>query len=258
MSSTIATLFQTTLNFLTGYLKVQEDAARQFTALGFPAYTTEDGRPRFAMIKNSDLLVETLAKFKAVAWRSFEAAGYDFDNCIQSLGSVDEYGYANASMRRRLFAAVYEAELTSKDDLDHICHTDDCKDVEACSHRMCLNPFHMAVTSRTENVKRSMGNRHNSGMATHCKRGHEYTVENTRINKVTGARKCISCEDDRREAIRNGTHVPKKLSATHCNNGHDRSVHTVVGKNGYKFCGKCKSDLVLKKYHEKKAIHKSR
>lgn len=270
--TTIATLFIATLNIVTGFLKVQEDAAAQFSALGFPAYETETGAPRFAKIADADILREFLNVRNTITTRSFEAAEWDFDACVPYLGSLDEFGYAPAKVRRRVFSAVYGGSIEGFD-LDHICHTDACDDEsddvihigdgiyrvikkegkvashENCKHRACINPFHMALATRTENIKRSMGKRYHSGYATHCKRGHEFTLENTRIKR--GGRACITCMDEMREAVRSGVHVPKKRSATHCNNGHDREIHTVVGKS-QKFCGKCRSDIMVRGYHAKK------
>lgn len=74
--------------------------------------------------------------------------------------------------------------------LDHLCHTavvDDCRSRGDCPHRSCINPDHLEPISLGDNVRRG-GN----GTKTHCKRGHEFTPENTYILK-RGGRSCRIC-----------------------------------------------------------------
>ena len=56
-----------------------------------------------------------------------------------------------------------------------------------CRVRSCVNTEHMELVTVRENVLR--GSR---GDATHCKRGHEYTPENTRLDRH-GWRICRAC-----------------------------------------------------------------
>jgi hypothetical protein len=76
--------------------------------------------------------------------------------------------------------------------LDHMCHTLDCKvPVAECPHRRCVNPAHLAPASLADNTRRT-GARHK----THCKRGHEFTPENTWVfvSSVGGpGRMCKTC-----------------------------------------------------------------
>lgn len=74
-----------------------------------------------------------------------------------------------------------------------------------CQNPPCVNPFHLEFVTHAENVRRgnwSKGAAKKRLAQTHCKRGHEYTTENTRINKTTKARSCKKChallEIDRR------------------------------------------------------------
>lgn len=43
---------------------------------------------------------------------------------------------------------------------------------------------------------------HNNARKTHCKRGHEFTAENTRINKSDGGRHCRACKRERERHAR--------------------------------------------------------
>lgn len=61
-------------------------------------------------------------------------------------------------------------------DIDHLCRI-----------RACCNPWHLEPVSRAENLARGL----TRADQTHCKRGHEFTPENTRTYQ--GRRFCRAC-----------------------------------------------------------------
>lgn len=69
-----------------------------------------------------------------------------------------------------LFVGTIDAGMT----IDHLC-----------KNKRCANPKHLQMVTVGENVRRALLIR------THCKHGHEYTPENTRIKE--GARVCRTC-----------------------------------------------------------------
>ncbi len=74
--------------------------------------------------------------------------------------------------------------------LDHLCHTAQvatCPGAGDCAHRSCVRPNHLEPVPLGENIRRG-GN----GAKTHCKRGHEFTPENTYVLK-RGGRSCRIC-----------------------------------------------------------------
>lgn len=92
-------------------------------------------------------------------------------------------------------------------EIDHVCHTRDlsCKAGKHCLHRRCVNPAHLEPVTHAENNRRrhdlsevaaaTIGARQRT--KTHCPQSHEYTPENTYVDK-RGSRNCRAC---RREKV---------------------------------------------------------
>ena len=60
-----------------------------------------------------------------------------------------------------------------------------------CRNRACVNPNHMEPVTSVENVMRGQGPFAVNARKTHCKRGHEFTGDNTyRSRKGRECRKC--------------------------------------------------------------------
>lgn len=81
--------------------------------------------------------------------------------------------------------------------LDHLCRTP-----------LCVNPDHLEVVTNAVNVLRGMSPPARNARKTHCKRGHEFTAENTRWSS-RGHRSCKSCDRDAaREKLRAQGRMP--------------------------------------------------
>jgi hypothetical protein len=60
-----------------------------------------------------------------------------------------------------------------------------------CRNRSCVNPSHLEPVTIRENVLRGIGLSAANARKTHCKRGHEFTTDNTYMQD--GTRQCRAC-----------------------------------------------------------------
>lgn len=73
--------------------------------------------------------------------------------------------------------ALHNGHMSEELVIDHLC-----------SNTVCVNPRHLEAVTQLENVRRG------AAKITHCKRGHEYTPENTRYQKRYNGRLCKTCQ----------------------------------------------------------------
>lgn len=94
------------------------------------------------------------------------------------------YGVANGTTAHRVAYEFFVGPIPTGMVLDHLCR-----------NTMCVNPEHLEPVTQRENLERGQGR---SRASTHCKNGHEYTPENTRIVVIRGyeTRVCRACKRD--------------------------------------------------------------
>lgn len=109
------------------------------------------------------------------------------DGCWNWTGSGNVYGtfrFDGESGPAHRFA--YERLIGPIPDGLHIDHL--------CNNQRCVNPAHLEPVTRSENERRKYGDR--------CKRGHEFTPENTYIRPGRGTRSCKTCQRYRDDKYR--------------------------------------------------------
>jgi hypothetical protein len=103
---------------------------------------------------------------------------------------ISTSGYGMTSYQGKYMGAhraVYlleKGEIPEGLELDHLCR-----------NRACINPEHLEPVTRRENLLRGETRTARRARQTHCKRGHEFTPENTIIDG--GTRRCRACKNER-------------------------------------------------------------
>lgn len=105
--------------------------------------------------------------------------------CIEWTGYRTDKGYGQRRYNGVVMLAHRAAYITAKGDpgdlyVDHLCRNPGC-----------VNPWHLEAVTNADNVLRGIGPTAVNKRKTHCKRGHEFTPENT-IKNGNG-RKCKTC-----------------------------------------------------------------
>lgn len=113
-------------------------------------------------------------------------------NCWNYEGFIDRAGYAHYSANLGKFngkniyfkssahrwSLIFYKNYTLDEMKGYHCH-------HKCNNRSCVNPDHLVLKTIKEHAEET------GRKLTHCKRGHEFTTENTRI--VHGIRSCWKC-----------------------------------------------------------------
>jgi len=113
--------------------------------------------------------------------------------CWRWTAAIKGNGYGNSWLDGRNQPAhrvIYQlliGKIEAGLDLDHLCR-----------NRICVNPDHLEPVTRSVNLKRGLSGENLAKKLremTHCKRGHEFTDENTRAYR--GHRHCRACARER-------------------------------------------------------------
>ena len=107
--------------------------------------------------------------------------------CWQWLGSKYANGYGKLGkagiMAHRIAYELTRGHVPEDMCLDHLC-----------KNRLCVNPDHLEIVTLVENVMRGESQHAKNARKTACKRGHEFTAENTYIRQDRGTRSCKTCQ----------------------------------------------------------------
>lgn len=148
------------------------------------------------------------------------------DSCWIWRGRLNDSGYGVVDANRRVWRAHRLSLVAAGRDIppgkmvDHTCRV-----------RACVNPNHLRVVdARTNTIENSASIAALNARKTHCKRGHPYSPENTRItfSKGTPQRDCLTC------ARESKARITARLRLPPCP-GHER--HLFRGRDACVRCG---------------------
>jgi hypothetical protein len=128
-----------------------------------------------------------VAWFKSKAIVS-ESGCWMFQGFVHPINGYGQISFRGKPMRAH--RAMYLAVNGSIPDGMHVCHT--------CDVRRCINPDHLWLGTNKQNLNDAKAKGRLPKMQqTHCKRGHEFTPENTVLRKPSAARasarRCREC-----------------------------------------------------------------
>lgn len=114
-------------------------------------------------------------------------ADEDTSGCWEWVGRIRStlgYGYITVNrsmlMAHRVAWTLVRGPIPNNVTLDHLCR-----------NRRCINPAHLELVSNKVNILRGDSPTAINARKTHCKRGHEFTPENTRLHHER--RECRVC-----------------------------------------------------------------
>lgn len=135
---------------------------------------------------------EMIVNDHTAQYRLLNKIYYDVD-CWLWNGCIDKRGYGRIKIGGKKGRAVeahivsytiFKGRISSGLELDHLCRI-----------RSCVNPEHLEPVTHQQNMLRGF-----HATKTHCKHGHQYTIENTIYNNA-GRRECKVCVKLRRKRL---------------------------------------------------------
>jgi hypothetical protein len=161
-------------------------------------------------------------------------------------------GYAQFSVGKqkglhahRVAYELWCGEIPPGAEIDHLCHPGDgsCPP-ETCPHRRCVNPAHLSTATSQANTLRGATLAAANAAKTHCDKGHEFTEENTYVDR-RGGRYCRACGRDKDRRMRAAAGMRSRLNRTHCNSGkHPWTEENIYTESGRKKCRPCRNERV--------------
>lgn len=133
----------------------------------------------------------------------------EFDDFIRFMSKVKQNGSCWEWLPKKNSRGYGQFSLTGKTDVAHrVSYRHFKGDIplnyqldHLCRNRKCVNPEHLELVTKRENLLRGVGASAINSKKTHCPKGHEYTKENTlksnnrRICKECNKIKCLNYQN---------------------------------------------------------------
>lgn len=129
--------------------------------------------------KSNDLVI---ADFESKVNRSGECHRWTGNHIKGGYGTTSYQGVTQTAHRVAL--KIAGIEVPDEMSVDHVKE-------KGCLYRDCVRLDHLEIVTHRENVLRSDGIAAKNAQKTHCKRGHEFTPDNTYLKKT--GRECKAC-----------------------------------------------------------------
>lgn len=161
----------------------------------------------------------------------------DENGCWIWTGSRYRDGYGSFTLdgrsayTHRIMYMIFIGEIAKGMHTDHLCRV-----------RECCNPEHLEIVTARENLMRSpVAPAALNAAKTHCKRGHELSGDNVRVDR-RGGRACRACAREKYHAkkAQQPPAPPRRLRAE-CSKGHPfDSENTLIESDGRRRCRACR------------------
>jgi hypothetical protein len=108
--------------------------------------------------------------------------------CWQWTGADDGNGYGTIDVEgtprktHRVAYLLFRGTIPEGMEPDHLCR-----------NRRCINPWHLELVTKRENILRGEGLAAKNARKTHCKHGHLLQGDDVYTNPITGKRACRVC-----------------------------------------------------------------
>ncbi len=132
---------------------------------------------------------------EAAFWSKVERTG---DGCWIWQGALGKDGYGVLKFNGHHTGAHRAAYIMARGPIPDGMQID-----HLCRNRLCVRPSHLEVVTCRENLMRGRTIQAANAAKTHCKQGHPFDADNTKIT-TRGQRRCRTCHriQSRRRAAR--------------------------------------------------------
>lgn len=117
---------------------------------------------------------------------------YNTSECLRGPGNINHLGYTSLMVNGKQWLAHRWAWTSERGPIPYGLVID-----HLCKNRSCVNTKHLEPVTQGVNILRGVSPTAKNSIKTHCKNGHEFTIENTMISNLARrkkpTRKCRAC-----------------------------------------------------------------